>query len=105
MVKITTREYFDGDVKYHESTADKVTRSVKKININLAPNPSQSWNGRCRYWRNYKSQARQIFPGKFSSLPIAVHGDAAIAGQGTQAEIIQMAQLVGTKQVQYMYCH
>jgi 2-oxoglutarate dehydrogenase E1 component len=32
-----TKEYFDGDVKYHDSTADKVTSAGKKININLAP--------------------------------------------------------------------
>jgi 2-oxoglutarate dehydrogenase E1 component len=31
------KEYFDGDVKYHLGlTADKTTRTGKKININLA---------------------------------------------------------------------
>jgi 2-oxoglutarate dehydrogenase E1 component len=30
-------------------------------------------------------------------LPIAVHGDAAIAGQGILYEIVQMAQLDGYK--------
>jgi 2-oxoglutarate dehydrogenase E1 component len=31
------------------------------------------------------------------STPIAVHGDAAIAGQGILYEIVQMAQLDGYK--------
>jgi 2-oxoglutarate dehydrogenase E1 component len=34
----------------------------------------------------------------FQSIPIAVHGDA-VAGQGILYEIVQMAQLDGTKQV------
>src|SRR5690606_29232602 len=34
-------QYFDGDVKYHLGlTSDRVTKSGKKINLNLAPNPS-----------------------------------------------------------------
>jgi hypothetical protein len=35
----------------------------------------------------------------FQSTPIAVHGDAAVAGQGILYEIVQMAQLDGYKQV------
>jgi 2-oxoglutarate dehydrogenase E1 component len=35
------KEYFDGDVKYHLGlTSERKTKSGKKININLAPNPS-----------------------------------------------------------------
>jgi 2-oxoglutarate dehydrogenase complex dehydrogenase (E1) component-like enzyme len=33
----------------------------------------------------------------FKVLPIAVHGDAAVAGQGILYEIVQMAQLDGYK--------
>jgi 2-oxoglutarate dehydrogenase E1 component len=33
----------------------------------------------------------------FQSTPIAVHGDAAVAGQGILYEIVQMAQLDGYK--------
>jgi 2-oxoglutarate dehydrogenase complex dehydrogenase (E1) component-like enzyme len=39
----------------------------------------------------------------FPSLPIAVHGDAAIAGQGI-FEIIQMAQLDGYKTGGTIHC-
>jgi 2-oxoglutarate dehydrogenase E1 component len=35
------QEYFDGDVKYHLGlTSDRIIESGKKINLNLAPNPS-----------------------------------------------------------------
>jgi 2-oxoglutarate dehydrogenase E1 component len=41
---------------------------------------------------------RQVFWNDFSKvLPIAVHGDAAIAGQGILYEIVQMAQPDGYK--------
>ena len=45
-----------------------------------------------------RAKQDKYFPSDFSKvLPIAVHGDAAIAGQGILYEIIQMAQLDGYK--------
>jgi 2-oxoglutarate dehydrogenase complex dehydrogenase (E1) component-like enzyme len=41
----------------------------------------------------------------FQSTPIAVHGDAAVAGQGILYEIVQMAQLDGYKQVVQFICN
>jgi 2-oxoglutarate dehydrogenase E1 component len=93
------QEYFDGDVKYHLGlTADKVTRSGKKININLAPNPSHLETVGAVIEGITRAKQDKYFPDDFSKvLPIAVHGDAAIAGQGLLYEIIQMAQLDGYK--------
>ena len=93
------QEYFDGDVKYHLGlTADKVTRSGKKININLAPNPSHLETVGAVIEGITRAKQDKYFPENFSKvLPIAVHGDAAIAGQGILYEIIQMAQLEGYK--------
>ena len=93
------QEYFDGDVKYHLGlTADKVTRSGKKININLAPNPSHLETVGAVIEGITRAKQDKYFPDDFSKvLPIAVHGDAAIAGQGILYEIIQMAQLDGYK--------
>lgn len=93
------QEYFDGDVKYHLGlTADKVTRSGKKININLAPNPSHLETVGAVIEGITRAKQDKYFPNDFSKvLPIAVHGDAAIAGQGILYEIIQMAQLDGYK--------
>ena len=93
------QEYFDGDVKYHLGlTADKVTASGKKININLAPNPSHLETVGAVIEGITRAKQDKYFPNDFSKvLPIAVHGDAAIAGQGILYEIVQMAQLDGYK--------
>jgi 2-oxoglutarate dehydrogenase E1 component len=90
---------FDGDVKYHLGlTADRKTQSGKSININLAPNPSHLETvgaviegiTRAKQDRYYDGDASKV-------LPIALHGDAAVAGQGIVYEIVQMAQLDGYK--------
>ena len=93
------QEYFDGDVKYHLGlTSDRTTRSGKKININLAPNPSHLETVGAVIEGITRAKQDHYFPDDFSKvLPIAVHGDAAIAGQGILYEIIQMAQLDGYK--------
>ncbi|WP_074724068.1 2-oxoglutarate dehydrogenase E1 component [Flavobacterium frigoris] len=93
------QEYFDGDVKYHLGlTADKITSTGKKININLAPNPSHLETVGAVIEGITRAKQDKYFPDDFSKvLPIAVHGDAAIAGQGILYEIIQMAQLDGYK--------
>ena len=93
------QEYFDGDVKYHLGlTAEKVTRSGKNININLAPNPSHLETVGAVIEVITRAKQDKYFPNDFSKvLPIAVHGDAAIAGQGILYEIVQMAQLDGYK--------
>ena len=93
------KEYFDGDVKYHLGlTSEKTTRSGKKININLAPNPSHLETVGAVIEGIARAKQDKYFPKDFSKvLPIAVHGDAAVAGQGIVYEIIQMAQLDGYK--------
>ena len=93
------QEYFDGDVKYHLGlTAEKVTRTGKNININLAPNPSHLETVGAVIEGITRAKQDKYFPNDFSKvLPIAVHGDAAIAGQGILYEIVQMAQLDGYK--------
>ncbi len=93
------QEYFDGDVKYHLGlTSEKTTRTGKKINISLAPNPSHLETVGAVIEGIARSKQDKYFPNDFSKvLPIAVHGDAAVAGQGIVYEIIQMAQLDGYK--------
>jgi len=93
------QEYFDGDVKYHLGlTSDRKSRTGKQININLAPNPSHLETVGAVIEGITRAKQDKYFPNDFSKvLPIAVHGDAAVAGQGILYEIIQMAQLDGYK--------
>ena len=90
---------FDGDVKYHLGlTSDRKSKSGKNININLAPNPSHLETvgaviegiARAKQEHHFSSDTSKV-------LPIALHGDAAIAGQGIVYEIVQMANLEGYK--------
>ena len=87
--------HFDGDVKYHLGlTSDRVTDSGKKINLNLAPNPSHLETVGAVIEGIARAKQDRLYPNDFSKvLPIAVHGDAAVAGQGIVYEIIQMANL------------
>lgn len=93
------QEVFDGDVKYHLGwTSDRITDAGKKINLNIAPNPSHLETvgavvegiARAKQDDKYPENPSQV-------LPIIVHGDAAIAGQGLVYEVVQMAQLEGYK--------
>ncbi len=91
------QEIFDGDVKYHLGwTSNRLTNTGKKINLNIAPNPSHLETvgavveGIARAKQDKIKDPSQV-------LPIVVHGDAAIAGQGLVYEVVQMAQLDGYK--------
>ena len=88
---------FDGDVKYHLGwTSERVTENNKKINLNIAPNPSHLETvgsvvqgiSRSKLDKSYNKDSNKV-------LPIIVHGDAAIAGQGLVYELVQMARLDG----------
>ncbi|NRR92175.1 2-oxoglutarate dehydrogenase E1 component [Winogradskyella undariae] len=90
---------FDGDVKYHLGwTSDRVTDNGNKININLAPNPSHLETVGAVVEGITRAKQDDKYPDNPSQvLPIIVHGDAAIAGQGLVYELVQMAQLDGYK--------
>ncbi|MBQ0736238.1 2-oxoglutarate dehydrogenase E1 component [Aquimarina celericrescens] len=92
-------DIFDGDVKYHLGwTSKRNTDNGKAINMNIAPNPSHLETvgavvegiTRAKQDRHYQENTSAV-------LPIVVHGDAAIAGQGLVYEIVQMAKLDGYK--------
>jgi 2-oxoglutarate dehydrogenase E1 component len=92
-------ESIDGDVKYHLGlTLDKTYQNGKSIKMNLVPNPSHLETvapvaegiTRAKIDADYGGDDSKI-------LPIIVHGDAAIAGQGIAYEVAQMSQLNGYK--------
>ncbi len=85
-----------GDVKYHLGTQGEfVTATGQKIPVYLAANPShlEAVNGVLEGIVRAKQDHKPI--GSFTVLPILVHGDAAMAGQGVVIETLQMAQLRG----------
>ncbi len=93
------QEIFDGDVKYHLGwTSDRMSDNGNKIKMNIAPNPSHLETVGAVVEGITRAKQDTHFPEDFSKvLPIVVHGDAAIAGQGLVYEVIQMATLDGYK--------
>ena len=89
----------DGDVKYHLGFSSLVTtQSGKQVNLKLAPNPShlEAVNPIVQGFLRAKIDAQ--YQGDYDKiLPILIHGDAAVAGQGIIYEIIQMSELPGYK--------
>jgi 2-oxoglutarate dehydrogenase E1 component len=86
-----------GDVKYHLGFSSEIeTAAGKKIHLKLSPNPSHLEAvdpivlGYCRAKADvlYKSDFDRV-------LPILIHGDASVAGQGIVYEILQMSNLKG----------
>ena len=90
---------FDGDVKYHLGlTSDRETDSGKKINLSIAPNPSHLETvGAVVEGISRAKQDKKDIDDASQVLPIVVHGDAAISGQGLVYELVQMAKLDGYK--------
>jgi len=90
---------FDGDVKYHLGwTSERQSDGGANITMNIAPNPSHLETVGAVVEGITRSKQDQFPEGEqHKVLPIVVHGDAAIAGQGIVYEIVQMAQLDGYK--------
>ncbi len=94
--KVYEDSLFDGDVKYHLGfTCDVTADSGKEIKMTLSPNPSHLEavdpvvEGITRAKIDEKGYSEDEI------VPILVHGDAAVAGQGIVYEVLQMAQLDG----------
>ena len=92
-------EIFDGDVKYHLGwTSDRKSANGNKIKMNIAPNPSHLETVGAVVEGITRAKQDAQYGDDFSKvLPIVVHGDAAIAGQGLIYELVQMADLDGYK--------
>ena len=83
-----------GDVKYHLGTEGVYTSpSGVQIPVYLAANPShlEAVNGVLEGIVRAKQDRKEI--GRFGVLPVLIHGDAAMAGQGVVLETLQMSQL------------
>lgn len=84
-----------GDVKYHKGFSSALkTRHGKEMTVSVSANPShlEAISPVCLG----RTRAKQVLKGdieKKKVMPIVIHGDAAIAGQGVVYECLQMSNL------------
>ncbi|MET9496725.1 multifunctional oxoglutarate decarboxylase/oxoglutarate dehydrogenase thiamine pyrophosphate-binding subunit/dihydrolipoyllysine-residue succinyltransferase subunit [Streptomyces sp. NPDC006552] len=87
-----------GDVKYHLGAQGTFTGlDGEQINVSLAANPSHLETVDPVIEGIVRAKQDIINKGgtDFTVLPVALHGDAAFAGQGVVAETLNMSQLRG----------
>ena len=87
----------DGDVKYHLGFSSLVDAAGdKKVHLKLVPNPSHLESVDPVVEGFSRAKADALYGSDFDRiLPILIHGDAAVAGQGVVYEVVQMSQLDG----------
>jgi 2-oxoglutarate dehydrogenase E1 component len=86
-----------GDVKYHLGfSSERTAGDGRTLHLSLAPNPSHLETvgpvvegiTRSKIDSDYQGNAGQI-------IPVVIHGDASVAGQGVVYETLQMSDLKG----------
>ncbi|MFN0013061.1 MAG: 2-oxoglutarate dehydrogenase E1 component [Saprospiraceae bacterium] len=94
---IPDQSFGDGDVKYHLGFSAQVkTMQGKEVYLKLLPNPSHLEAVDPVVLGFARAKADALYGSEYDHiLPILIHGDAAVAGQGIVYEIIQMSQLPG----------
>ena len=92
-------DVFSGDVKYHLGSSKRIaTASGEEVRINLVPNPSHLETVASLVQGICRAKVDHTYQGDYKKvLPIVIHGDAAIAGQGIVYEVAQMMTLDGYK--------
>lgn len=86
-----------GDVKYHLGYHSSIkTPNGKEINLQLTPNPSHLEAVNPVVEGFARAKADILYNKEYHKvLPILIHGDAAVAGQGIIYELLQMCKLNG----------
>ncbi|HPN59400.1 MAG TPA: 2-oxoglutarate dehydrogenase E1 component, partial [Chitinophagaceae bacterium] len=86
-----------GDVKYHMGYGSEVeTINNKTIHLKLMPNPSHLEAVNPVVVGFARAKADVMYESEFDRiLPILIHGDASVAGQGIVYEVLQMSYLRG----------
>jgi 2-oxoglutarate dehydrogenase E1 component len=92
----TTRHKGSGDVKYHKGFSADLRTAAGNVHTVLAFNPSHlevvdpvvEGSVRARQERRGDERAERV-------LPLLIHGDAAVAGQGVVMETLQLSQARG----------
>jgi 2-oxoglutarate dehydrogenase E1 component len=91
-----------GDVKYHMGySTDRKMKGGGEMHLSLAFNPSHLEivnpvvEGRVRAKQDRQGPGGPHDPERRKVLPVLIHGDAAMAGQGVVAEVLNLANLEG----------
>jgi 2-oxoglutarate dehydrogenase E1 component len=94
---IPDQSYGSGDVKYHQGYSSQTeTLNGKKVYVKLLPNPSHLEAVDPVVQGFSRAKLDILYTDNFDRLlPILIHGDAALAGQGIVYEVIQMMNLEG----------
>ena len=87
----------DGDVKYHLGFSSQYpVDNNKSVYLKLMPNPSHLEAVNPIVTGFARAKADAIYKSDYDKiLPLLIHGDAAVAGQGVVYEVLQMAKLQG----------
>jgi 2-oxoglutarate dehydrogenase E1 component len=89
----------DGDVKYHLGYLNKrvIKPSGVEVEVRLSANPShlEIVNPVVMGMARARQRIRKDIEERSRVVPILIHGDAAFAGQGVVAEVLNMSQLAG----------
>ncbi len=86
-----------GDVKYHMGYGSEVqTADGKTMHLKLMPNPSHLEAVDPVVVGFSRAKADVLYASEYDKiLPILIHGDASVAGQGIVYEVLQMSGLKG----------
>ncbi len=86
-----------GDVKYHMGYGSEITsHDGRTVYLKLMPNPSHLEAVNPVVVGFARAKADIMYESEFDKiLPILIHGDASIAGQGIVYEVLQMSYLKG----------
>ncbi len=86
-----------GDVKYHMGYGSELqTPNDKTIHLKLMPNPSHLEAVNPVVVGFSRAKADVLYDSDYDKiLPILIHGDASVAGQGIVYEVLQMSNLTG----------
>ena len=86
-----------GDVKYHMGYGSELkTPNGKTVHLKLMPNPSHLEAVDPVVVGFARAKADVLYNSDFDKiLPILIHGDASVAGQGVVYEVLQMSDLDG----------
>ncbi len=86
-----------GDVKYHMGFgSDVITEDNKNMHLKLMPNPSHLEAVDAVVEGFARAKADLLYNSNYKKiLPILIHGDSSVAGQGIVYEVLQMCNLEG----------